>query len=215
MQSLPVSSVPGIASISPNPWPWTPCWTWMYWWPANKNTHHRRLPLPTNKCRPMVTGTWPSLSSPPAMDAGPFSSPQWQGHVWCSQVDEADLHRSLSANLWRAQKHLSPSEMRCCPTAQKHLENLLNNSKAANCQKKTSTLTYRIWAEQNCCCYLAYRQFTKPKLAGGLAYLIEKTHNKCCHYDFRSRWDGIHTPQLQSNPLCHSTRLSVHCGPFV
>jgi len=56
----------------------------------------------------------------------------------------------------------------------KHLENLLNNVKAANRKKKTSALTSLIWAEQNRHCYSAYRQFTKPKSAGSLAYLIDK-----------------------------------------
>jgi len=56
----------------------------------------------------------------------------------------------------------------------KHLENLLNDAKAANCWKKTSALTYLIWTEQNCRCYSAYQQFTEPKSAGGLAYLIDK-----------------------------------------
>jgi len=56
----------------------------------------------------------------------------------------------------------------------KHLENLLNDAKAANRRKKTSALTYLIRAEQNRRCYAAYRQYTKPKSAGGLAYLIDK-----------------------------------------
>ncbi len=54
-----------------------------------------------------------------------------------------------------------------------HLENLLNKAKAANRRKKTSALAYLIRAEQNRRCYFAFRQHTKPKSAGGLAYLLD------------------------------------------
>jgi len=61
-------------------------------------------------------------------------------------------------------QHWSPLET----THQK----ILNEARAAKQWNKTSALTYLIWAEQNHHCYAAFWQHTKPKLAGGLAYIM-------------------------------------------
>jgi len=52
---------------------------------------------------------------------------------------------------------------------------VLNEARAANQQKKSKALTHLIRAEQNCRCYAAFQQNTKPRSSGGLAYL--KTTN--------------------------------------
>jgi len=53
----------------------------------------------------------------------------------------------------------------------KHLEALLNQSIAANQHKKSKALQYLIRAERNRQCYARFRQHTKPKSAGGLAFV--------------------------------------------
>jgi len=96
-----------------------------------------------------------------------------KARLWPSP-DDAKAHlRSFSANLRRAQKHLRQVKRDAEQLRRKHLENLLNEAKAANRRKKTSALTYLIRAEQNRRCYSAFRQHTKPKSAGGLAYLLD------------------------------------------
>jgi len=58
-----------------------------------------------------------------------------------------------------------------------HLEALLNQATAANQQKKSKALQYLIRAERNRQCYVRFRQHTKPKSAGGLAFVNVTTEN--------------------------------------
>jgi len=93
--------------------------------------------------------------------------------LWPSLDDDDEHLQSISANLWWAQKNLRKVKSEADHLCHQHLENLLNEAKAANCCKKTSALTYLIRAEQNQRCYFAFWQHTKPKSAGGLAYLLD------------------------------------------
>jgi len=90
-----------------------------------------------------------------------------------SPEDEAELHRSISANLRHVQKQLQKAKRDADQLRKAHLEAVLNEAKAAQNKKKTSAVKYLIRAEQNRRCYAAFRQHTKPKSAGGLAYLLE------------------------------------------
>jgi len=63
--------------------------------------------------------------------------------------DEADEHRSLTANLCHAQKHLRKVKWEAAKLRKQHLEAILNEAKAAKKTKKSSMLTCLIRAEQN------------------------------------------------------------------
>jgi len=89
--------------------------------------------------------------------------------------DDEAQHRSISANLRRAQKDLCKAKHEAAELQKKHLEAVLNDARAANQRKKSKALTHLIRAEQNRRCYAAFRQHTKPRSPGGLAYL--KTTN--------------------------------------
>jgi len=51
------------------------------------------------------------------------------------------------------------------------MEAILNQALAAKQHKKSQAIKYLIRAERNRQCYARFRQHTKPKLAGGLAYI--------------------------------------------
>jgi len=88
-----------------------------------------------------------------------------------SPLDALELTRSLSVNLRNAQKALRAAQKAADTLRQQHLEAVLNDARAANQGKKSQALTNLIRAEQNRCCYSAFRQTTKPKSQGGLAYI--------------------------------------------
>jgi len=88
-----------------------------------------------------------------------------------STEDAEDSTRSTLANLRRAQKQLRRVKREADKLRKEHLEKLLNEAKAANRKKKSAILKHLIQAEQNRRCYCAFRQHTKPKSAGGLAYI--------------------------------------------
>jgi len=92
-----------------------------------------------------------------------------------SPEDAADDQRSINANLCRAQHNLRKAKREADQLRRKHLDAILNEARAANKQKKSKALTHLIRAEQNRRCYAAFRSHTKPKAAGGLAYLTSKT----------------------------------------
>jgi len=69
------------------------------------------------------------------------------------------------------------------------LETILNQALAAKQHKKSQALKYLIRAECNRQCYARFRQHTKPKSAGGLAY-INTTDE-----------DGVTTPLLEKTEL--------------
>jgi len=78
---------------------------------------------------------------------------------------------SLSAKLRKAQKNLKAAKREVDKLQKQHLEALLNKAIVNNQHKRTKALKYLICAEQNCLCYARFRQHTKPKAAGGLAYI--------------------------------------------
>jgi len=82
-----------------------------------------------------------------------------------------DPNRSLSAHLKQAQKRLKQARRNAAALRRAHLETVLNQTIAANHQKKTRALTYLIRAERNRQCYARFRQHTKPKAPGGLAFV--------------------------------------------
>ncbi len=69
--------------------------------------------------------------------------------LWPSPEDDEDNHRSFSANLHQAQKHLCQVKHEADQLWKKHLEAILNEAKATNNHKKSSALTYLIRAEQS------------------------------------------------------------------
>jgi len=82
-----------------------------------------------------------------------------------------DPNVSLSAKLQKAQKDLKAAKREADKLRQQHLEVLLNKAKIDNKQKRTTALKYLIRAECNRLCYAHFRQHTKPKASGGLAYI--------------------------------------------
>jgi len=94
-----------------------------------------------------------------------------------SPEDEAEKHRSISANLRHAQKQLCRIKREAENLQRQHLEQLLNEARAANRCKKSTILQHLIRAEQNRRCYQTFRQHTKLKLAGGLAYITTMDAN--------------------------------------
>ncbi len=78
---------------------------------------------------------------------------------------------SLMAKLRHAQKGLKVAKREADKLRKQHLEALLNKAIVENQAKKTKALTYLIRAERNRHCYARFRQHTKPKAPGGLAYI--------------------------------------------
>ncbi len=87
--------------------------------------------------------------------------------------------RSLASHLRQAQKQLKAARHDAAQHRKRHLEALLNQATAANQQKKSKALQYLIRAERNRQCYARFRQHTKPKAAGGLAFVnIKNEHGE-------------------------------------
>jgi len=89
------------------------------------------------------------------------------------------------------------------------MEEILNQALAAKQQKKSQALKYLIQAEQNRQCYARFRQHTKPKSAGGLAYINVTTA------------DGMTAPILEQGELettllehSHTHFAQVEGSPF-
>jgi len=89
-----------------------------------------------------------------------------------SPIDQQELTRSMSANLRQATKALRAAKKEADSLRKQHLEAVLNEARATNKQKKSKALENLIRAEQNRRCYAAFRQSTKPKATGGLAYIM-------------------------------------------
>jgi len=70
-----------------------------------------------------------------------------------------------------AQKALWKTKQEADTLQWHHLEVVLNAAHASNQKKKSKEITHLIYTEQNCQCYNAFHQHTKPKLAGGLAFI--------------------------------------------
>jgi len=85
--------------------------------------------------------------------------------------DQIELMCSLSTNLCHTQKNLRKEKREADILRKHHLESLLNEAIASNKKKKSNALKHLIQAERNKQCYAAFRQHTKPKLSGGLAYV--------------------------------------------
>jgi len=100
-----------------------------------------------------------------------------------------DPNRSLSSHLRQAQKQLKQARKDAAEHRKKHLEALLNQATAANQHKKSKALQYLIRAERNRQCYARFRQHTKPKSAGGLAFVTV------------TQEDGRKQPLLDRNEL--------------
>jgi len=79
-----------------------------------------------------------------------------------------DPNRSISLHLRQAQKQLKQAHKEAAEHCKEHLDAL---AKAANQQKKPKALKYMIRAKRNCQCYARFCQHTKPKSAGGLAFV--------------------------------------------
>jgi len=94
-----------------------------------------------------------------------------QARLKPSPEDVLELTRSILANLCHAQKALRKAKHKAAALQRAHLEALLNEARAANKKKKSTALMYLIRAEQNRCCYAAFRHHTKPKSQGGLGYI--------------------------------------------
>ncbi len=88
-----------------------------------------------------------------------------------SPVDTQETMRSLSVNLRNAQKALRKAKKEAALLRKQHLEAVLNEARASNKTKKSKAVQYLISAEQNRRCYAAFRQTTKPRAPGGLAYI--------------------------------------------
>jgi len=89
--------------------------------------------------------------------------------------DEQEHCQSILPNLCHAQKQFCKAKKEAEELHKKHLEALLNEAWAANQWKTSKTLTYLICPEQNCKCYAAYCQHTKPKSSSGVAFLTTTT----------------------------------------
>jgi len=100
-----------------------------------------------------------------------------------------DPNQSLSLHLHQAQKQLKKACREAAEHHKKHLDALLNQAIAANQQKKSKALKYMIRAERNRQCYARFHQHTKPKSAGGLAF-VTVTND-----------DGMWQPLLGCNKL--------------
>jgi len=77
----------------------------------------------------------------------------------------------MSANLRQATKALWAAKKEADALWKQQLEAVLNEARATNKKKKSKALANLIQAEQNQHCYAAFRQSTKPKVTGGLAYI--------------------------------------------
>jgi len=88
-----------------------------------------------------------------------------------SPLDDLEPTRSLSINLRNSQKALRAAKKAASDLRKQHLEATLNEARSQNQKKKSQALTNLIRAEQNRWCYSAFRQTTKPKAQGGLAYI--------------------------------------------
>ncbi len=89
-----------------------------------------------------------------------------------------DPNRSLSPHLKQAQKKLKEARSEAAKNRKKHLEALLNQAIASNQQKKSKAIKYLIRAERNRQCYARFCQHTKPKSAGGLAFVTVTTNGE-------------------------------------
>jgi len=88
-----------------------------------------------------------------------------------SPIDQQEMNRSLSANLRQATKALRAAKKEADSLRKQHLEAVLNEAHVTNKKKKSKALENLIRAEQNRHCYAAFRQSTKPKATGELAYI--------------------------------------------
>jgi len=88
---------------------------------------------------------------------------------------DTDPAVSLSTKLRRAQKALKKAKREAEQLRQQHLDRLLNEAVAANHAKRSTALKYLIRAERNRQCYARFRHHTKPKSAGGLAFVTIPT----------------------------------------
>jgi len=77
----------------------------------------------------------------------------------------------ISLKLHKAQKQLKTAKREADKLWQKHLDTLLSQAVAANHQKQMTAMKYLIRAERNRLCYAQFRQHTKPKPPGSLAYV--------------------------------------------
>jgi len=84
---------------------------------------------------------------------------------------------SLTAKLRHAQKSLKAAKREADKLRKHHLEALLNKALVENQTKKTKALNYLIRAERNRQCYARFREHTKPKAPGGLAYITVSNNN--------------------------------------
>jgi len=92
--------------------------------------------------------------------------------AWLPPEDmHQDLGKFFSAHQRQAQKQLHAAWHEAVQLCKCHLEEILNQAKAANHLKKTKAITYLIRAKQNCRCYAHYRHHTKPKAPGRLAFV--------------------------------------------
>jgi len=81
-------------------------------------------------------------------------------------------------NLHYVQKALRKAKQEAANLRKQHLDAVLNEARASNKQKKSKILQHLINAEQNQRCYAAFRQTTKLKAQGGLAYIMVPEDNR-------------------------------------
>jgi len=93
-----------------------------------------------------------------------------QEHLDPALIDN-DPQVTLSTKLRKAQRALRKARRAAAQLRQQHMEKLLNEAIAANQTKKSNALKYLIRAERNRQCYARFRNYTKPKSAGGLAFV--------------------------------------------
>jgi len=84
---------------------------------------------------------------------------------------------TLSLTLYHAQKNLKKAKHEADKLWKAHLDALLNQAITTNQQKKSKALKYLIHAEQNQLCYAQFHHHTKPKSAGGLAFVMITTED--------------------------------------
>jgi len=94
-----------------------------------------------------------------------------QAHLDPAMIDQ-DPTVSLSTKLHRAQKTLKKAKHEADQLHQQHLNKLLNEAVAANHVKQSKVLKYLIWAERNWQCYAWFHHHMKPKVEGGLAFVM-------------------------------------------
>jgi len=156
-----------------------------------------------NQCRPLSTAPWS-----PKVQTAYLTHRYWALQLMAKRTERnldtalqkiaqrleptltaKDPNRSLSSHLRQAQKRLKQVRKEAVEHRKKHLEALLNQATAANQHKKSKALQYMIRAERNRQCYARFRQHTKPKSAGGLAFVTV------------TQEDGTRQPLLERNEM--------------